>query len=217
MSGLGYDELKAQHRRVREAQPANLGLRLHRALSWLKRAELAEDLDGRFVFLWIAFNAVYAQEIEDNYSEQSAFKAFIRKICSLDREKHIDALIWKEFPGVIRVLLNNQYIFPAFWEFQRGKLTEPEWQDRFATGVKSANSAFESSDTSALLSIVLNRVYMLRIQIVHGGATWNGAVNRAQLRDCVNLMSKLVPLIIRLMMDNPETEWPEACFPVVND
>ena len=38
-----------------------LSLRLHRALSWLNRAEqLADDPDSQFIFLWIAFNAAYA-------------------------------------------------------------------------------------------------------------------------------------------------------------
>jgi len=27
------------------------------------------------------------------------------------------------------------------------------------------------------------------------------------MRDCVNLMGKLVPLVIEIMMDHPETLW----------
>jgi hypothetical protein len=42
-------------------------------------------------------------------------------------------------------------------------------------------------------------------------------VNRDQLRDGGNLLGKLVPLIIELMMDNPATLWGDACFPVVKD
>ena len=58
-----------------------------------------------------------------------------------------------------------------------------------------------------MLSIVLSRIYTLRNQLIHGGATWNGSVNREQLRDCVNLMGKLVPLVIEVMMDHPGTLW----------
>ena len=43
----------------------------------------------------------------------------------------------------------------------------------------------------------------------HGGATWNGKVNRKQL------LGKLVPVIIRLMLDHPEIDWGPACYPVV--
>jgi len=56
-----FERLKARQRAERERYPPNLGLRVHRALSWLGRAEqLVEDVDARFVFLWIAFNAAYA-------------------------------------------------------------------------------------------------------------------------------------------------------------
>ena len=38
-------------------------LRMHRSLSWLKRAEAAgSDDDVAFMCLWIAFNAAYAQD-----------------------------------------------------------------------------------------------------------------------------------------------------------
>jgi len=60
---MNHDTLRARHQTVRDGYPPDLNLRLHRALSWLKRAEMAEDDDGRFIFLWIAFNAAYAREI----------------------------------------------------------------------------------------------------------------------------------------------------------
>ena len=54
---LNYSQLKNRHRQLREQAPTNLTLRVHRALSWLQRAEMAEDEDGQFIFLWIACNA----------------------------------------------------------------------------------------------------------------------------------------------------------------
>jgi len=42
---------------------------------------------------------------------------------------------------------------------------------------------------------------------MHGGATWNSTVNRDQIRDCGNLLGKLVPLVIEIMMDNVDTLW----------
>jgi hypothetical protein len=68
-----------------------------------------------------------------------------------------------------------------------------------------------------VLGIVFNRLYTLRNQLMHGGATWNSAVNRDQVRDCVNLLGKLVPLVIEVMLDNPNTLWGDACFPVVKE
>ncbi len=57
-------------------------------------------------------------------------------------------------------------------------------------------------DTSAILAIVFDRLYVLRNQLVHGGATWNGSVNRNQVRDGARILSFLMPIFIDLMMDN---------------
>lgn len=74
MDTPGHEQLKAHHRQLRDTQPEGLRLREHRALSWLRRIEQAEDADGRFLFLWIAFNATYAQEIsEDAHSPNIAY------------------------------------------------------------------------------------------------------------------------------------------------
>jgi hypothetical protein len=49
-----FDELKHRHRQVRDGYPGNLNLRIHRALSWLKAEESSDDIDGKFIFLWVA-------------------------------------------------------------------------------------------------------------------------------------------------------------------
>lgn len=213
---MQYAALKARHRQEREQQPENLSLRVHRALSWLNRAEQSDDEDGRFIFLWIAFNAAYATEIDDSYrlSEQGAFRAFLEKLCAMDCNKRIDGLVWKEFSGSIRLLLDNPYVFQSFWDHRSGKISEADWKERFASGKKRAQLALASGKAPELLGVVFNRIYMLRNQLIHGGATWGGSVNRQQLSDCTSLMGKLVPLVIELMMDNPDSLWGDACYPV---
>ena len=56
---LDYKSLKEDQRAERENHPANMALRAHRVLGWLDRARQCADEDGRFIFLWIAFNAAY--------------------------------------------------------------------------------------------------------------------------------------------------------------
>jgi hypothetical protein len=36
------------------------------------------------------------------------------------------------------------------------------------------------------------------------------------MRDCASFMGKLMPLVIEVMMDHPETVRGEACYPGVN-
>ncbi|HCL54125.1 MAG TPA: hypothetical protein DIC37_13445, partial [Pseudomonas sp.] len=176
-----------------------------------------DDIDGRFIFLWIAFNSAYATDIDEEFrlSEQPTFKAFLEKLCALDKNSLIENLVWSEFSGSIRVLLDNPYVFQSFWDYQNGKISEPLWTERFANGRKTAQQALANRNTAAVLGVLFNRIYTLRNQIMHGGATWNSSVNRDQLRDCANLLGKLVPVIILLMLDNPDTLWGDACYPVV--
>lgn len=131
----------------------------------------------------------------------------MQKLCALDKANRIDALVWQEFSGSIRVLLDNPYVFQSFWDHQSGKIDETTLKNRFASGKRAAQQALASGNTPALLGVLFNRLYTLRNQLIHGGATWNGSVNRDQLRDCTSLLSKLVPLIIELMMDSADTLW----------
>ena len=215
----GYAELKERQRAERAGYPDGLALRVHRALSWLRRAEACEDLDGRFIFLWIAFNAAYANDIAEarRTNERKAFDKFLDELVKVDRSKVLYQLLWSEFSGPIRNLLNSQYVYEPFWDFHRGKISEAEWKSSFERNIRAANRALKNERTAVVLSIALSRMYTLRNQLIHGGATWNSAVNREQLRVCEAFLGKLVPYIIELMMDNPTGAWGEVCYPVIGD
>ncbi|HAF2131048.1 TPA: hypothetical protein G9F27_005391 [Salmonella enterica] len=212
-----FEKLKIQHRTLRTHFSPNLSLRVHRSLSWLQRAEMAEDDDGRFIFLWIAFNAAYATEIDDNYrlSEQASFRNFLEKLCGLDENKQIEQLVWQEFSGSIRILLDTPFVLQSFWDYHSGKISETQWKERLKHDRKIASMALASSNTPRLLGVIFSRLYTLRNQLIHGGATWNSSVNRKQLKDCTSLLGKLVPVVITLMMSHPNTLWGNACYPVV--
>jgi hypothetical protein len=210
--------LKARQRLERHTHSPSVTLRVHRALSWLGRAEKENhDEDARFVFLWIAFNAAYATGNPDpRMTEKQNFRDFLRTLIDMDTEGALGNLIWREFSGSIRLLLKNEFVFRDFWHHHNGLLTATEWEERFRKSRRTAELALARGDTLKVLSILMSRLYVLRNQLLHGGATWNGAVNRAQVRDCANLLGKLVPIVIKVMMDHPAHDWGAASYPVVN-
>lgn len=216
---MDYAQLKARHRAERDGHDETLSLRLHRALSWLNRAEqLADDADSQFIFLWISFNAAYAADIDDSVrlSEQTLFRDFLRRLATLDAgRQRIERLVWEEFAQSIRALLDNPYVSPDFWKWHNGEMDETEWKLRFATDRRRANRALAREATLQVLGIALSRVYTLRNQLLHGGATWNGKVNRHQVRDCTRMMARLVPLVIEIMLDHPQAKWPKPSYPVI--
>ena len=66
-----------------------------------------------------------------------------------------------------------------------------------------------------MLSVMFDRLYVLRNQLVHGGATWNSAINRDQVRDGAAVMGSLLPVFIDIMMDNPGVDWGRPYYLVV--
>jgi hypothetical protein len=216
---LTYAPLKERQREERENYPENLSLRVHRALSWLNRAEQCEDTDGQFIFLWIAFNAAYANDWagDERPPEHKLYSKFLNKIIRMDKDEVLYELVWQEFSGSVRLLLDNHYVFQPFWDYHNDLIDEQTWQERFARAGKAVNKALEKHDTTTLLSIILSRMYTLRNQMMHGGATWNSAVNRDQLRDCSAFLGKLVPFIIQLMMDHPNALWGDPYYKVVEE
>ena len=91
----------------------------------------------------------------------------------------------------------------------------PRFDTRAYFFVLAALHSVMSRDAMGTLTVVFDRLYVLRNQLVHGGATWNGSVNRDQIRDCVAILADLVPVVIEVMMDNPGALWGEASYPVV--
>lgn len=215
---MHHKDLKKRHRAERATWSDGLNLRVHRALSWLNRAEQCDDEDARFIFLWVAYNAAYAQNLSglEQVSEHDKSNTFIEKLVSLDSQNSLYQLVWSEFSSSIRILLANPFVFSAYWEFQRGERTEAEWKGAFARANKAATGALGRGETTTALSIILSRLYMLRNQLVHGGATWNSEVNRDQLRDSTKFLGAFVPCVIEVMMNNPATLWGDPIFPVVD-
>lgn len=215
-----FESLKAKQRQLREGFPEGLGLRVHRALSWLARAEQEAargDRDGEFIFLWIAFNAAYAGEQGegDQPTERSAYMDYFRSLIRVDSRWVIHDALWQRFSGPIRSLLDNRYIFAPFWRAQNADSASQDWQRGFEASKRAAYTALGRTDVQALLEIVFDRLYVLRNQIIHGGATWSSSVNRDQIVDGARIMGFLVPVFIDLMMDNPGLDWGRPYYPVV--
>jgi hypothetical protein len=214
-----YQLLKNRQREIRDSFSPSLSLRTHRALSWLNRAEQeTADEDARFLFLWIAFNAAYANEFHDRkiVTERKMLLQFLGRLVESDDQSLLHEIVWNQFSSSIRVLIDNKFVFQPFWDCQAGLISEDAWKEYFDKSKVSANSALGRTDTTQVLAVVFDRLYTLRNQIVHGGATWNSGVNRAQMKDGANILGHLVPTVIHLMMDNHNQVWGDACYPVVD-
>ena len=191
-------------------------MRLHRAISWLARAESeTDDQDAQFIFLWIAFNAGYAREFGLEESSRQQLRGFFAKLLSVDSSHKLRTLLFKEFSGTIHTLISNKFVFEPFWRALREHDASDRWKTQFDIDMKAAMKAVISGETGIVLSIVFDRLYVLRNQLVHGGATWNSKVNRTQVKDGSAILMAFIPVMIDLMLDHPESVAGDIQYPPV--
>lgn len=208
-----YARLKERHRNEREHYESpwgeNFSLRIHRALSWLRRAEKsADDLDIRFIALWVAFNAAYAGEIggqiagRSTITESASFTGFLNKLVRLDTAGKIAIALRQHGSGPVRLLLENKYIYQPFWDCQNEVVGAESWRERFRQEKIKANAALMGQDATLTLQILFERLYTLRNQIVHGGATWDSSTNRSTLTDASRILLSLLEVMLEIMLNN---------------
>ncbi len=219
-SPLTHTVLKEKQRALRDGFPETVGLRVHRSISWIGRAEqTTDDPDARFLFLWIAFNAAYAEGGEPKaweYGERSAFGDFFDRIVALDNDARIRKALLERFSGPIASLLKNRFVFHPFWQYHNGIKGYDGWKSRFHASLRKFAEVFKAGDTARVLCFVFDRLYVLRNQMIHGGATWNSEVNRAQVTDGADILGFLVPVFVDIMIDNPAEDWGRPFYPVVS-
>ena len=201
---------------MREAMPENHRIRLHRAISWYRCAEGYSEADDdiSFIALWIALNSCYAINGDgEQHEERTEFGIFAETLVAVDTENRIHGCLWQNYSNFVRTLIDNHYLYPPFWKSQMAG--DDDWKPRFAASRRFANTALAKSDTPKLLSIVFDRLYVLRNQLLHGGATHLSSINRSQVTDGKRMLMELLPIIIRLMFDDTQ-DWGRIHFPVVN-
>ncbi len=110
-------------------------------------------------------------------------ETFFETLIELDKDHRIYNAVWERFPHEIRLLLNNKYVFAPFWNHHNNISGFENWADSLSQSQRVIAIAMTKRDTARILSVVFDRLYVLRNQIVHGGATWNSGVNRSQVGD----------------------------------
>ena len=210
-------KLKELQRQKKENFSPNLALRVHRAISWVQRAEVsADDPDAAFIFFWIAFNAVYAGDSFANNSKGD-MSDFFAKVIKFDKANIIYDTIWTTFHGPIRVLLQNKFVFQDFWNYQNKKPGFDDWERHFERDNNTIRRALQHKNSTKILEKLFARLYVLRNQLVHGGATWNSSANRDQVRDGHRIMAMLIPLFVELIIENPDSDWGGVFYPYIGD
>ncbi len=221
---LTFDILKEKHRGLRDnwtSKNARLNaVRVHRALSWIKAAEENTNNNIAFISLWIAFNSLYGSGEESNQKhcpERRSFKDFFAKVIPLDKEGYISTEIWTQYTNLFKNFISNKYVCEAFWLWQNNEINEAEFIRRFELDITISKKAMGSQESVKFLGILFDRMYILRNQIFHGASTFDSNVNKEQLDLAVKILHRIIPVLVDILMDNPEENWGTIAYPVVNE
>jgi hypothetical protein len=213
-----YKILKQDLRARRDDFTQVHSTRLHRSLSWLKASSeqlQTNNLDQAFINLWISFSACFYIEGEESIA------SFLEKMVALDDEHRIYTCLWNEYSGSVKALIKNPYVFAEFWQAQRLKNEQEEddivsaWRISFDQSSVEALNCLSRKKVAPLFSIVLDRLYVLRNQVLQGGATYQSQVNREQVGDGVVLLASIMPIIISIMLNSSEEDWGDIAYPVI--
>ncbi len=208
------DTLKQQLREQTDLFHQEHATRLHRAISWWRAAlEQEGQPDLQFITAWISLNACALTATERQGSDR--FLPLMQQLVQLDPEGRIYELLWNTYSGPVKALIKNPYVYAPFWDSQRSGDTDA-WKSGFEKASVEALNCLSRKKVPELLSITLERLSVLQDQVLGGGATFASQVNREQVETGAALLLSLLPVFLDIMLHNPDEDWGELAYPVVN-
>ncbi|MAC75487.1 MAG: hypothetical protein CMJ22_07900 [Phycisphaerae bacterium] len=223
------DAIRAAWRPLNEAHRAGrrfsdgAHLRLYRCLSWADRATAAEatgDADLAFVLRMIAFNALWGQVHVDggrNLRQSEAWRSFL-----VDLAAHDAARRDRMLPGLRRDrdLLMEIYGSPFF---HREWWVEPG-AEQLGSQTKIAGRIdewLELGRVEHLYRELVNRLLLLRGQLIHGNATHGGKTNRSTVEPAAALLDRLLRTTLEVIVLDGGLEadlrWTPVPYPPTDD
>ena len=201
----------------RDGHPTSI--RFHRACSWLEETERLDansHADHRLVFQWTAFNALYGQwdlMRHEPLSDRESWQVFLTRMQELDVAEHIVALL-KDHRGLVLAILGNAYLNRYFWQDPCCEKASKAGRG----GRHKAESWYAQKDWGIILGQTVDRIYLLRCQLVHGAATLRSSLNREAFKHGSTMMSLLLPTFLQVWIEQgADEDWGVMCYPPVDD
>ena len=196
--------------------------RLGRAESWIKRAKNLQeqnckeqewedyDYHGPFIFYWIAFNALYGQQHERRMEEINDIHWFLSRICELDQE---DGSLSQTLSGIKQKtdrLLKDQFLSKTYWEKGPSSNFKRSQEEDF----EKAKTAYDGGKFDGYLTILFDRLRVLRNQIFHGCSTDRKSLNKNSLRPALEILEELVPQFWEIFKAHGQkSDWGKVPYP----
>jgi hypothetical protein len=174
-----------------------IDIRLRRARSWLRKGSgegTHNDLDAQFIFLWIAFNALYGMPRYRNRgnsrsSEIEDFQRFLREVEKLSGGAIENSL--RLHAVDIERVMQSPFLDIECWK---------RWdKDGIRDRQKRVNTARNVYAAELHPDQLFLRIYTLRNQLLHGASSDGGRRNRESLRSALPILRTVVQVGIKLL------------------
>jgi len=190
-------------------------IRIHRAFSWMAQAEENEsDLDLNLVYRWIAFNALYGQWVEESREpapDKETWGKFVDRILALDSAKQIEGTLI-EHKKLVMTLLDDEYLSRFYWKDPTDQQAKKSKKLKY-----KARTWYLEKRWALIMDKVMERIYLIRCQLMHGAATHNSKLNRTSLKRCSIMLGHLLQAFIVVIIDNgADEDWGVMCYPPMN-
>jgi len=191
-------------------------VRFHRACSWLAEAERLvklNDHDTALVHQWIALNALYGQwnaATRQPLPDRECWQVFLSRILELDANERVVSVLQEHKPLVL-ALLDDKYLNAYFWQHLDDSLP-----DRKGRGRQRALSWYVEGWWIKIVDQLIERIYFLRCQLIHGAASFGSQLNRTAVSRCTTMLSWLTTAILQVWIEHGSDEdWGIMCYPPI--
>jgi hypothetical protein len=204
-------------------RPQALQDRLYRAKSWMDAAAALppDQKHTEFVFLYIAFNALYGRRqyegsLEESWKDREEFLTRVRKMSDYEKRFGNDSLrkALQLCQAECGELILNHFLRDSYW---KRKKTARELAREFTCIKCKAEAEFGKGRYHLQLDSVLRRLGVLRNQILHGCVTYGTrSKGLPSLHSGLPVLRQLVPAFYALMDKyGHHVAWPSIPYPRV--
>jgi len=133
---------------------------------------------------------------------------FLDRICRMDNLL-IGSTLHKHH-GLIKRVLGDPYMSQIFWR----NPNHPKAKGWATADVNWLDCHLKKREHAVILKQVLDRIFVLRGQIVHGASTRGSRLNRTALKYGTQTLHQLVPVLLHIVIEQGcGDDWPELCYP----
>lgn len=189
-------------------------VRIHRCCSWLQRVEDIEDAeaeDAALIFRWIALNSLYGQwdeELRQPIGDRESLTPFLHRIVELDADERVRHVL-DQHRRLVMAILEDEFLNRFYWDEPSDERARKTRKAKF-----DARTWYQQRQYELILNRVLERIYLLRCQLVHGAATFGGRLNRTAIRRCSLMLGHLMPAFLLVLIDHGwDADWGPLCYP----